>query len=175
MVAPTSPLHSPAGHGGGSGSVSSKTGNNTIHGTASSLSHRKIFAGGLHYGTDEGRLHVSFRLPAFTPMSAHVLAVMSDFYSRVESLRRYFGVFGKITAAQVMYNRETCKSRGFGFVIFEDETSVDRALANRMHIIDEKTVRRCVRARYSRCVALCVMLCGCCRGTIAGRSEACCP
>jgi hypothetical protein len=39
-----------------------------------------------------------------------------------------------------MYNRETCKSRGFGFVIFEDETSVDRVLTSRLHVIDEKTV-----------------------------------
>ncbi len=58
-----------------------------------------------------------------------------------DGLRRYFGTFGRIAAAQVMYNRETCKSRGFGFVIFEDEAAVDRVLVSRLHTIDEKTVR----------------------------------
>ena len=37
-----------------------------------------------------------------------------------------------------MYNRETNKSRGFGFVIYADAESVDRALETRMHIIDNK-------------------------------------
>ena len=57
-------------------------------------------------------------------------------------LRRHFSQFGKVASAQVMYNRETCKSRGFGFVIFEDEASVDLALTDRIHTIGEKAVRR---------------------------------
>ena len=39
-----------------------------------------------------------------------------------------------------MYNRETCKSRGFGFVVFEDAASVARALAHRVQQIDGKAV-----------------------------------
>ena len=36
---------------------------------------------------------------------------------------------------------ETCKSRGFGFVIFEDEAALARVLASRMHMIDDTQVR----------------------------------
>ena len=53
-------------------------------------------------------------------------------------LRKYFEQYGKILSSEVMYNRETNKSRGFGFVIYADAESVDRALETRMHIIDNK-------------------------------------
>jgi hypothetical protein len=56
-------------------------------------------------------------------------------------LRQYFGTYGKVVSAQVMYNRETCKSRGFGFVIFEEEGALDRVLHSRIHMIDGKAVR----------------------------------
>ena len=69
---------------------------------------KKIFVGGLHYDTDKA------------------------------GLRKYFEQYGKIVSSEVMYNRETNKSRGFGFVIFAESESVDKALENRMHIIDKK-------------------------------------
>lgn len=40
-----------------------------------------------------------------------------------------------------MFNRETNKSRGFGFVIFESENSVDLVLQEVNHVIDGKSVR----------------------------------
>jgi hypothetical protein len=39
-----------------------------------------------------------------------------------------------------MFNRETHKSRGFGFIIFESEHSVDLVCAESEHIIDAKVV-----------------------------------
>ena len=72
---------------------------------------------------------------------AHDFGTLSCVVVWTAELRQYFGQFGKITSAQVMYNRETCKSRGFGFVIFEDSASLDRALQTRIHTIDEKAVR----------------------------------
>ena len=45
---------------------------------------KKIFVGGLHYDTDK------------------------------VGLRKYFEQYGKILSSEVMYNRETNKSRGFG-------------------------------------------------------------
>jgi RNA-binding protein Musashi len=47
-----------------------------------------------------------------------------------------------------MFNRETHKSRGFGFVVFEDEASVDNVLQTAQHSIDGKMVE--VRALDSR-------------------------
>eukprot|EP00948_MAST-09A_sp_MAST-9A-sp1_P000276 g276.t1 len=69
----------------------------------------KIFVGGLHYDTD------------------------------VSGLKRYFGQFGEIQSAEVLYNRDTGKSRGFGFVVFKRESSVNSVLEKRMHTIDDKS------------------------------------
>jgi hypothetical protein len=70
----------------------------------------KIFVGGLHYETKD------------------------------HEFRQYFENFGKVVSAEVMFNRETHKSRGFGFVVFEDEASVDNVLQTTQHSIDGKMV-----------------------------------
>jgi hypothetical protein len=46
-----------------------------------------------------------------------------------ESLRMHFERFGAVRTAEVIYNRDTKKSRGFGFVVFEDCASVQRVMA----------------------------------------------
>lgn len=80
------------------------------------LAHRKIFVGGLHYGTDAA------------------------------GLRSHFTSYGKVASAEVLYNRETNKSRGFGFVVFSDDReggvdAVDRVLAvGTFHHLEGKSV-----------------------------------
>ena len=54
--------------------------------------------------------------------------------------RSYFEKYGKVVSAEVMFNRETHKSRGFGFIVFESESSVDSVCAGKEHIIDGKVV-----------------------------------
>ena len=44
-------------------------------------------------------------------------------------------------SAEVMFNRETHKSRGFGFVVFELERGAEQVCAEREHFIDGKVVR----------------------------------
>jgi hypothetical protein len=47
-------------------------------------------------------------------------------------LQTYFSQFGKIASAEVLYNHETLKSRGFGFVVFAEEggaEAVDKVFA----------------------------------------------
>ncbi|GLD96276.1 hypothetical protein PINS_up004959 [Pythium insidiosum] len=73
-------------------------------------STKKIFVGGLHYETKDAEF------------------------------RRYFQQFGKVVSAEVMFNRETNKSRGFGFVVFENESTVELVLQENNHIIDSKAV-----------------------------------
>lgn len=65
----------------------------------SSEQSRKIFVGGLHVSVDEG------------------------------NLRTYFGKFGKIVDCNIVYNHESQVSRGFGFVIFQDEKTVHEVLS----------------------------------------------
>ena len=45
-----------------------------------------------------------------------------------EILKGYFQQFGKVIEANIVYNHETMRSRGFGFVIFQDEKTVDEVL-----------------------------------------------
>ena len=44
------------------------------------------------------------------------------------SLRKYFSAFGEVLDAEVIFNRDTKKSRGFGFVIFKDYSAVEAVL-----------------------------------------------
>jgi hypothetical protein len=55
--------------------------------------------------------------------------------------RAYFEKFGRVLSAEVMFNRETHKSRGFGFIVFEQERGADSVCAEREHVIDGKVVR----------------------------------
>ncbi len=54
--------------------------------------------------------------------------------------RSYFEQFGKVLSAEVMFNRETHKSRGFGFVIFESEDAADSVCTDKEHVINGKMV-----------------------------------
>ena len=87
-----------------------KNENSSSNSINSSSTYRKIFVGGLHYITGES------------------------------GLVNYFLQFGPIETCSVMYNRETNKSRGFGFITFTNSESVSKVLATRMHTIDNKEV-----------------------------------
>ncbi len=46
-----------------------------------------------------------------------------------EGLRNAFGVHGEISEAVVITDRDTGRSRGFGFVTFDDDEAADKAVA----------------------------------------------
>ena len=46
-----------------------------------------------------------------------------------DSLRAAFEKFGPVTEAKVITDRDTGRSRGFGFVTFEDDEAADKAIA----------------------------------------------
>jgi len=71
---------------------------------------KKLFIGGLHLKTTE------------------------------DGLRDFFGQWGDLTDVVVMRERETGKSRGFGFVTYTTMESVDEAMKNKPHTIDDKQV-----------------------------------
>ena len=48
-----------------------------------------------------------------------------------DALRDAFAVHGEISEAVVITDRDTGRSRGFGFVTFEDDEAADKALAAR--------------------------------------------
>uniref|UniRef100_A0A8C6TZ45 RNA-binding protein Musashi homolog 2 n=1 Tax=Neogobius melanostomus TaxID=47308 RepID=A0A8C6TZ45_9GOBI len=57
-----------------------------------------------------------------------------------EGLREYFGAFGDVKECMVMRDPVTKRSRGFGFVTFEDQAGVDKVLAQSKHELDAKTI-----------------------------------
>ena len=45
-----------------------------------------------------------------------------------EDLQRFFEPYGRVNSAQVLSDRETGRSRGFGFVEMEDDAEADAAI-----------------------------------------------
>jgi hypothetical protein len=56
------------------------------------------------------------------------------------SLWRFFGRFGYIVDILVKRDRNTGRSRGFGFVTFADGKSVEKVLSSRPHVLDGRNV-----------------------------------
>ncbi|CAO2595928.1 RNA-binding protein 24 [Lemmus lemmus] len=77
-----------------------------MHTTQKDTTYTKIFVGGLPYHTTDA------------------------------SLRKYFEVFGDIEEAVVITDRQTGKSRGYGFVTMADRAAAERACKDPNPIID---------------------------------------
>jgi RNA recognition motif-containing protein len=45
-----------------------------------------------------------------------------------EDLKGFFAAFGEVTSAKVVFDRETNKSRGFGFVEMPNDTEAEAAI-----------------------------------------------
>ena len=58
----------------------------------------------------------------------------------LESLHAYFSRYGEVVDCVVMHNPQTGRSRGFGFVTFEDPMNVDAVLNSGPHTLDGRTV-----------------------------------
>jgi hypothetical protein len=58
-----------------------------------------------------------------------------------DTLREAFERFGEVTEAKVVMDRETGRSRGFGFVSFAAPTDAEAAMAMDNQSIDGRTVR----------------------------------
>ncbi|GAB4830750.1 hypothetical protein Ancab_004782 [Ancistrocladus abbreviatus] len=82
----------------------------SIHGSPGPARTKKIFVGGLPSTMTE-----------------------SDF-------KRYFDQFGMITDVVVMYDHNTQRPRGFGFITYESEEAVERALVRTFHELNGKMV-----------------------------------
>lgn len=54
--------------------------------------------------------------------------------------KRYFEQFGTITDVVVMYDHNTQRPRGFGFITFDSEDAVDQVLLKTFHELNGKTV-----------------------------------
>lgn len=57
-------------------------------------------------------------------------------------MREFFGVYGKVVDATVMVDRESGRSKGFGFVTFEDASNLDQLVGKIGLTLNDKQVRR---------------------------------
>ena len=57
-----------------------------------------------------------------------------------EKLRQYFEAFGEVQDAVVMKDPVSRRSRGFGFITFEQASFVDNVLKQDVHMIDSRKV-----------------------------------
>ena len=52
------------------------------------------------------------------------------FHVQEEDLKQLFGTFGEVTSAKVIKDRETGRSRGFGFVEMPNDSDAKNAIEN---------------------------------------------
>jgi RNA recognition motif-containing protein len=64
-----------------------------------------------------------------------------------EDLKEFFAPYGEVTSAKVINDKETGRSRGFGFVEMADDTAAKKAIAE----LDQATVEgRSIRVTEAR-------------------------
>ncbi len=64
-----------------------------------------------------------------------------DFHATEESLRSLFERYGVVNSARIMTDRETGRSRGFGFVEMANESEADQAInALNGHTLDGRAL-----------------------------------
>lgn len=66
-----------------------------------------------------------------------------------DSLRTAFEPFGTLLSANIISDRETGRSRGFGFVMFEDEENAAKAIKEMTDTTLDGRVIRCGNQKYT--------------------------
>ena len=61
------------------------------------------------------------------PLASKLYVGNLNYRTEQESLHSLFSQYGEVVSAQIVVDRETGRSRGFGFVEFADETAAETA------------------------------------------------
>ena len=57
-------------------------------------------------------------------------------------MKQFFSAYGKVVDATVMVDKESGRSKGFGFVTFEDSTNAEQFVGKLGLVLDDKQVTR---------------------------------
>ena len=76
-----------------------------------------------------------------------------SFHTREERLVEFFSQYGEVKFAYIKYDKpkhshQTYRSKGFGFVIFSNQESAEKALEETEKIIDGRTIQCFLASKY---------------------------
>lgn len=72
---------------------------------------------------------------------AKLILLFSIWFFITDELKEYFSMYGNIVEHQIMLDHKTGRSRGFGFVTFDNEDSVEHIFSEgRTHELGGKRV-----------------------------------
>jgi len=100
------------------------------------LQRSPMRVGGMGVRTNDGKTNINDYLNNTNKIfvgGLHTSVIGDEFQSHFEK-------FGKVADAVIMYDRATGRSRGFGFVTFEEEDGMKAAIDHRPHVLRGKQV-----------------------------------
>ena len=98
----------------------------------------KVFGYGKSEGIDKTQLlRINKATDGFRKMYVGALTATTT----EKDLTNYFSTFGPVDFVQVIRNRDTGQTKGFGFVTMQDSSSVHKILSQAVHVVDCRSIR----------------------------------
>ena len=90
--------------------------------------NRKLFIGGLSWDTDESKSSI-FLYSVMSVLSYNLIDCFAD------DLREYFKKYGNVTDVSIKYDAVSGNPRGFGFITFASEESIEEVLSSNCYLM----------------------------------------
>ena len=98
----------------------------------------KVFGYGKNEGIDRANLlKINKATEGFRKMYVGALTASTT----EKDLNNYFCTFGPVDFVQVIRNKETGQTKGFGFVTMKESVSVQKILSQAVHVVDCRSIR----------------------------------